>query len=44
MTEQWKIFEAELEGTQAGNPYREVFLEADFRNGGTVVPVRELSR
>lgn len=40
MTEQWKIFEAELEGTQAGNPYREVFLEADFQNGGTVVPVK----
>ena len=31
--EQYKIFEAELAGTDQGNPYQDVWLKADFTNG-----------
>lgn len=32
MTEQYKIFETELMGTDRGNPYRDVWLKAAFTN------------
>ena len=33
MTEQYKIFETTLNGTAAGNPFKEVWLKAAFTNG-----------
>ena len=32
MTEQYKIFEAELTGTDRGNPYEDIWLKATFSN------------
>ncbi|MDO4339324.1 MAG: DUF5605 domain-containing protein [Eubacteriales bacterium] len=39
MTEQYRIFEVELKGTEEGNPYTDVWLEADFANGEEKVRV-----
>lgn len=33
MTEQYKIYEATLTGPDQGNPYREVWMKADFTDG-----------
>ena len=32
MTEQYKIFEAELTGTDRGNPYEDIWLKATYSN------------
>ena len=32
MTEQYKIFEASLTGTDKGNPYKDIWLKAAFEN------------
>ena len=32
MTEQYKIFEASLTGTENGNPYSDIWLKAAFEN------------
>ena len=39
MTEQYKIFEAELKGTDKGNPYMDIWLKAEFQNDSEVVEV-----
>ena len=39
MTEQYKIFETELTGTDKGNPYAEVWLKADFINDSELISV-----
>ncbi|WP_373524325.1 DUF5060 domain-containing protein [Aquiflexum sp.] len=38
-TEQWGVFEIELKGTETGNPYLEVNLEAVFTNGDETIKV-----
>lgn len=38
-TEQYRIYEEELKGTDAGNPYRDVWLTAAFTNGTDTVEV-----
>lgn len=38
-TEQWSVFEIELTGPEAGNPYLEVNFEAIFTNGNEAVKV-----
>ena len=39
MTEQYKIFEAEVKGTDKGNPYMDIWLKAEFQNDSEVVEV-----
>lgn len=39
MTEQYKIFEAALHGTEDGNPYRDIWLKADFMNNSEKLEV-----
>lgn len=39
MTEQYKIFEVDLKGTAAGNPYQEIWLKAAFTNENDTVEV-----
>ncbi|MDE5932190.1 MAG: DUF5060 domain-containing protein, partial [Lachnospiraceae bacterium] len=39
MTEQYKIFEAELSGTEKGNPYTDIWLKADFVNDSEKIGV-----
>lgn len=39
MTEQYKIFEVNLTGTDKGNPYVEIWVKADFTNGDETVTV-----
>ena len=39
MTEQYKIFEAELTGTDRGNPYEDIWLKATFSNDSEALEV-----
>lgn len=39
MTEQFKIFESKLKGTDIGNPYKDIWLKAAFTNGIETVEV-----
>lgn len=34
MTEKWKIFEVELDGTAEGNPFQDIWLTAVFKHSG----------
>lgn len=39
MTEQYKIFEAGLTGTDKGNPYKDIWLKANFINDSEIIEV-----
>ncbi len=39
MTEQFRIFEADLTGTDQGNPYKDIWLKADFMNDSEKIEV-----
>ncbi len=39
MTEQYRVFEAELTGTEKGNPYTDVWLKAAFQNDAEKIEV-----
>lgn len=39
MTEQYKIYEKRLKGTRSGNPYKDIYLKADFTDGTETVKV-----
>lgn len=39
MTEQYKLYEMDLKGTDQGNPYQDIWLEADFVNDSEKITV-----
>ena len=41
MTEQFKIFEADLTGTDQGNPYVDIWLKACFQNDSEKIEVND---